>query len=180
MTDPSYDRASRTAQMAAEWSRAQPMIAAFIRSVIPDFHTAEDVLQQTAFVVFEKLDEYDESRPFVTWAISIARYTSMHSLRSYSRDRHVFDSNEIERIANAFSAFQGEAGPMAEALDYCIKKVEGRHRQLLTLKYQKNLSARQIGQQLNMRENAVFTMLSRIRSALRNCIERRIADGGQS
>ena len=37
--------------LATLWTPAQPVIAGFIGSMLPDYHQAQDVLQKTAVVV---------------------------------------------------------------------------------------------------------------------------------
>lgn len=168
------------ASLAVQWTRAQPAVAAFIRSVVPDYHDAQDVLQQTAVVVFKKFNEFDTASDFVAWAIGIARFEVLHARRAGARDHHLFNTEQVSRIADAFVAIRDDFEPMDEALDHCMKKVTGRPRTMLDLKYHDNLTASQIAEQLGMNENAVFTALSRTRSSLRKCIEQRLTEGGDA
>lgn len=85
--------------LAVLWTKAQPAVAAFIRSVVPDYHDAQDVLQQTAIVVFKKFAEFDTSSNFIAWSIGVARFEVLHARRSSARDHHLFDSDEVSRIA---------------------------------------------------------------------------------
>ncbi len=55
------------------WTKAHAVVLSYIRSTVIDFHRAEDVLQETAGTVAEKFSEYDSSRPFLPWALGIAR-----------------------------------------------------------------------------------------------------------
>jgi hypothetical protein len=43
------------------WTKAQPFVAAHIGFLVPDFHRAEDVLQQVAVILVRKFDQYDPS-----------------------------------------------------------------------------------------------------------------------
>ena len=52
------------------------MVAAFVLSIIPDFHQAEDVLQQVAVVLVREFGQFDTSRPFLPWALGIAQLGS--------------------------------------------------------------------------------------------------------
>jgi len=36
---------------------AQPVVAAYVNSMVPDAHAADDLLQETAVVLFRKIDE---------------------------------------------------------------------------------------------------------------------------
>jgi len=64
-----------------EWTKAQPTVAGDISSLTPDFHQAEDILQRAALALIRKLDEYDREKPFVVWAIGVARLEVLKSRR---------------------------------------------------------------------------------------------------
>ena len=64
----------RLRQVTREWALAQPAVAAFLTSVVRDFRERDDLLQDVAVAVIESFESYDESRPFVPWAIGIARH----------------------------------------------------------------------------------------------------------
>ena len=60
-------------QFTRRWTEAQPIVAGYISAVVPDFQEAEDLLQDVAVILLRKFPEYDAQRPFVAWAIGIAK-----------------------------------------------------------------------------------------------------------
>jgi RNA polymerase sigma-70 factor (ECF subfamily) len=58
--------------LAMAWTKAQPAVAAFITSMVGDFHQSEDLLQKTAAAIVIKYDTYDASRSFTAWAHTAA------------------------------------------------------------------------------------------------------------
>ena len=84
------------------WTLAQPVVSAFITSVVRDFTARDDVLQEIAVAVIETFDRYDPERPFVGWALGIARNQVRLYLRRKQRDRLIFDEEIIARLAAAF------------------------------------------------------------------------------
>ncbi len=162
-------------QLAVRWTQAQPTIASFITSLIPDFHDSEDVLQRVAAAVVDKYDEYDPSRPFVAWALGIARIEVLRFRSEGRRDRHVFDDEALDQIAIAYEKVIPDLEEMKKALSQCSRQLRGRARQLLELHYVRGLTPTRIAQQLGLTANAVFVALHRVRVALRKCIESRLA-----
>ena len=65
------------------WTQAQPAVATFIFSAIPDFHEAEDVVQKVAVTVLRKFEDYDRTRSFTAWAMGMAKI----ELRAWRRKR---------------------------------------------------------------------------------------------
>ena len=52
-------------------------IYGFIFALIHDWSAAEDILQDTAQVMWSKFDTFDPGTNFVAWALCIARYQVM-------------------------------------------------------------------------------------------------------
>lgn len=159
------------------WTSAQPGVAAFISAMVPDYHAAEDILQECAAVLLEKFANYDPSRPFLSWAIGVCRLEILARRRRFMIERLVFDDAAIHNIARAYDELGPEVDERIRALRNCADKVQGRHRQLLDLRYNHNLKPRDIAQRLGSTPNATTVALARIRSALRDCIEKLLAKG---
>ncbi|MFM7799197.1 MAG: sigma factor [Planctomycetota bacterium] len=71
----------RTREAFAQWTLAQPAVSAFVHAVVIDRAERDDVLQDVAIAVLESFPSYDPARPFVPWAIGIARHAVADSLR---------------------------------------------------------------------------------------------------
>lgn len=156
------------------WTSAQPVVAAFVASVVRDICDREDVLQETALAVFKSIESYDDRQPFNGWAIGIARNHVGLYLRRRKRDRHVFDESTIACLESAFS--RASASPKLDHLPECMRQLDGRAREMCELRYQENLKPAAIGEQLNMAANAVSKALQRIREQIRLCIETKAAN----
>jgi RNA polymerase sigma-70 factor (ECF subfamily) len=161
--------------LAVLWTKVQPTVAAFIRSMVPHHHDAQDLLQRTAAKTFRSIGSYDPARPFTAWVIAIARNEVRNHWRTRARDRHVFGDEHLELVAATFESLEAEASPMREALLVCLDGLGERSRRLLALKYEEHLDAAAIGGRLAMKANAVLVAIHRVRRALRDCVERRIA-----
>src|SRR5436309_247151 len=95
-------------QFARLWTESQPVVAAFVLSVIPDFHQAEDVLQQVAVVLVREFDRFDASRPFLPWALGIARNLALQSRRDVARrSKHFLSETVLDQIQAAFHESEG-------------------------------------------------------------------------
>lgn len=161
-------------ELTVYWTQAQPIVSAFISSMVQSFQDAEDVLQMTAITLAKKYDQYDRNRPFVAWAIGIAKYEVLTYRRQKAKDRHVFDDAIVDQITQAYQETASELTGLRNALRKCLKEVKGRSRKMLELRYIRELKPTRIGRQLGMTTNAVFVALHRIRVALRDCIEQRL------
>lgn len=154
------------------WTSAQAGVAAFISAMVPDYHAAEDILQECAAILFQKFADYDYSKPFLSWAIGVSRLEILSRRRRFSLEKLVLDDAALENIAIAYDQLGGEVDDRVMALRYCADKVQGRSRRLLDLRYGRNLKPKDIAKQLGSTPNATSVALARIRTALRECIEK--------
>lgn len=161
-------------QFAILWVRAQPALAAFIRSLIPDVQQAEDVLQRVAATLVRKFDQYDASRSFAAWAIGVAKFEVLYFRRERATDRHVFNDEIVESIARSYQLFAEEADPFRVALEQCLGGLAGRAKRAIDLRYTKGLSSPAVAREMNLSAGAVRMLLCRARQALRECIEQQV------
>ncbi len=167
-----------TRQAARLWTLAQPVVSAFVTSVVRDFSARDDVLQEIAVAVIESFERYDSSRSFVGWALGIARNQVGLYLRRVRRDRLVFDDETIGCLASAFGAVSADETPKLDFLQDCLRGLEGRARELCDLRYRQDLKPAAIAEAVGMTANSVAKSLQRIRDQLRECIERKAAAAG--
>lgn len=165
-------------QLAALWTQAQPVVWAYIRTLLPDFHQGEEVLQRVAVTLVRKFETYDPSLPFVPWAIGFARYEVLRYRRDFATDRHRFDSDIVERVAELYQSDEVDFSGFRGALRSCVGKLEGRNRQALLLRYTQDLGPNEIATEMNMSAGAVRQLLHRVRASLRKCIDAVMAKSG--
>ncbi|NBV44367.1 MAG: sigma-70 family RNA polymerase sigma factor [Planctomycetia bacterium] len=165
------DERQRTATRL--WTLAQPAVSAFITGIVRDFRDRDDVLQEVAVAVIESFDRYDPGRPFVPWAIGVARNQVGLYLRRRGRDRLCFDSAALDRVEAAFTAVPAEELHRLDRLRDCIQRLDPRGRQLCDLRYGDDLKPAAIATVMGLSANTVAKALQRVRDRLRECIERR-------
>src|SRR5258708_8332193 len=98
------------------WTAAQPIVGSYIGSLVPDFQEAEDLLQEVALVLLRKFPEYDDRRPFVAWALGVARFEVLHAHRSHARSFVAAQSDLLENVTAACTELTPELDPRATAL----------------------------------------------------------------
>jgi RNA polymerase sigma-70 factor (ECF subfamily) len=153
----------------------QRELRAYVSAAIRDNHAQNDIIQQTALILWRTFDQYDRTRPFATWARGIARNVILQHYRKAGRNPILIEPEALEALLNAFAETQpDDPGLYPEALQLCLAQAPAKSRQLLELRYQLSLSIADIAGRLNSTGNAVNQALIRIRTALQDCIERRM------
>jgi RNA polymerase sigma-70 factor (ECF subfamily) len=161
-------------QFAALWTAAQSTIAAFVRTLIPDYQQADEVLQRVAVTLVRKFDQYDQSRPFAAWAVGVAKYEVLYYRRERATDRHLFGDDIVEQIASRYELLAEDVDPLREALRQCVDQLKGRSHRVIELRYRRGMKSKAIAEEMTLSAGAVRMLLCRVRETLRRCIERRV------
>lgn len=165
----------QTLQATRLWTLAQPVVSAFVTSVVRDFAARDDVLQEVAVAVVESFDRYQAERPFTAWALGIAQNQVRLYLRRRHRDRHVFDEGLIAALSATFEETASEQLRPLDFLKDCLADLQGRGRELCELRYAHDLKPAAIAESVGMTANSVAKALQRIREQLRDCVQRKSA-----
>ncbi len=72
----------------------------------------------------------------------------------------------------------GDGFDYVEALQKCLAKLQGQQRRVLDMFYGEAFSRIQIAEAMNMSEDGIKSLLRRVRTALRNCVQTRL--GGKT
>jgi len=161
------------------WVEAQPTLAAYITSCVGDFHEAEDILQEVSLVLHRKFAEYDSARPFIAWALGVARNEILNQRRTRARSFICYQGELMDRVTNTYMELAPMLDDRIKALRHCLGKVEGRSAEALRLRYETDMKPQEISEHMGIRPVAVRVLLSRAREWLRQCVERVLAAQGK-
>lgn len=157
------------------WLKAEPAVSAYVFASVSRFHDAEDVVQRIAQELARRFDEFDFNRPFAAWALWIAKSRVIDFYRAEHRTRVVFSHELLGQLADTIAAQADGRSNRREALEACLEELPPKSRRLLDLRYVEELSADEMAQETGSTSGSVRVLLSRVRTVLASCIERRLA-----
>ena len=158
--------------------RNQPALRGLILGIVTDINRAEDVLQDVFFVVTDKADSFTLGTNFLAWAMQIARYRIKELAREDLAAGASLTPDLIDRLVETYRP-NDQHDEMLQKLNDCVERLSPSARQLLTLRYQGRLKPGQIAKDRGLAVETVYSVLSKTRAALRECVERRMkATGG--
>jgi len=157
-------------------TRSQRKLHAYIFSLVWNPADADDILQETNIVLLKKAAEFDASRDFLPWALTIARFQTLAGLKRRQRLRFVFD----EALASFLADEAAREDPVLEArrlaLATCLQKLPTSHRDLLVRRYQPKAVVGEMAAALGLSLKTLSDRLRRIRAKLLDCITRTLAE----
>jgi RNA polymerase sigma-70 factor, ECF subfamily len=156
----------------------EPRIFAFIRSLVFARADAEDILQETALVLWEKFDQFEPGTRFDRWAFCIAHYQVMYHRQKKARDRLRFSDELIEQLGEDMVAESQHLEATQHALAQCLEKLPATDHQLIRQRYREGITNRDVARDSGRSESAVSRALNRIYLRLLFCIEGTLARDG--
>ncbi len=153
---------------------SQNRLYAYVLSLLFDRDRSRDVLQQTNLVLLEKETEFERGSNFFAWAARVAHYEVLADRRRRVRDRHLFSDELLALIAAQSTAATADLDQRAAALGECLKRLSPEHRDLLAQRYRPGGGVAALAQSLGKTPNAVSATLHRVRSALIDCVSRKL------
>ena len=151
----------------------QRPLRAYLLAATGKLHDADDLSQAVWEVLWKKQDEYDEARPFKAWCFGIARLEVLKWRQAHARSREVLSGETLERLAETGTECAEHISSRQAFLLDCVAELGVLPRRVVDLKYGEGRRSKEIGEMVNRSTSAIDMMLSRIRRALRDCVERR-------
>jgi RNA polymerase sigma-70 factor (ECF subfamily) len=169
------DAVDRSKQLMMLMTRHQRQIFAYIYTLVPDRHDAEDLLQETSLVVCEKFHEFTPGTDFVAWACQIAWWRIRYSRQKFARSKVVFDDEVLEAVARTAGEMVNELDERHEALAGCLKKLPARDRELVLTRYEPGSGVAEAARRSGRSMDAAYKALNRLRKLLHDCVTNQLA-----
>lgn len=153
----------------------EPEVLRSVLVFIPQRADARDIVQDTAVALWKHFPEYDPSRPFVNWACGFARIEVRRFLRKAAR-RAALTEKAAEALMASASAQAALHEERERHLQDCLGSLPAEQRRVLNGYYSEEQPVETLAQTHNRSVEAVYKMLQRIRRALLDCMERKMAE----
>ncbi len=160
-----------------ELAKAQRPLLAFLHALSGGpLQVAEALRSDVNLVLMRQRDRYDESRPFLPWARTLAVLEYKHWISARQRDRHSFSEETMALLAETPAPEEAETPQdrLLELLDEARKELTPEMNFLLTRYYWYNESLSEIGRQLNRTPGSLARSLAYIRGNIRKAIAKQL------
>lgn len=172
------DTDARWARYVAGIAKAQPGLRSFLRTLLPCPGDADDVLQETNLILWQKREEYDSTRDFGPWARRIAYFQTLAHLKKRSRSRESRFSEEMaESLAVECERRADALEDRIQALRICLDKLPGDERELVEARYGTGASVKVMAGEIGRSADALSMHLYRVRQKLAECISKSLRGG---
>jgi RNA polymerase sigma-70 factor, ECF subfamily len=147
-----------------------------VAAMLLDTQQTEDLVQQTFVNAYRHLDRFEPGRDFGRWLKEIARNLVRHELRTRCREDHRLELYRRHLLSACDDpAVTDTEDHLAGVLARCEQKLPVEAAELVNLRYRRALDFGQIAAQIGRTVEATRQQLARIRLALRDCIQKQLA-----
>jgi RNA polymerase sigma-70 factor (ECF subfamily) len=156
----------------------QRRINSYILSLVPNFNDADDIMQETAAVMWKKFEGFEVGTDFAAWGLKVAHYCILEYRKKKGKDRLVFSEKIFQQISNITCQTPDKTDDRINHLRHCIEKLKPGDQRLLRGRYELNCNASNLAAQLDRSTQYIYKHLARIHHSLNLCVKRALRQEG--
>lgn len=159
----------------------QSAVRAYVAGLGVPPDDVDDVAQEVYLEFYKGGSSVPEGVDPLRWLKGVARNLCMDRFRRARRreDRRMEALAAILDRAPVACPRAADRPDLPEALERCLGLLPPASRRAVDLRYAHSLTSAAVGRRLGMSSEAVRILLFRVRAALRDCLERRLAGEGR-
>lgn len=172
MDDATPDAPSdKRSDFLARFLEIETSLYRYVCAVAPVPQDARDIVQETALALWEHDDRYDRSRPFLPWALRVARNKArQHAEKAGRFPRLLEDEALLDLIVSESEEYRGNTDDRRAHLQQCLGKLRPDHFRLVQGYYWQRKEVEPLATEMNTTVEGIYKRLQRIRSQLEQCI----------
>jgi len=147
-------------------------IYSYILMLVANHNNADDIMQETTIVMFEKFDSFEKGSDFFAWAITIAKYKTFEFLKKQKREKVIFNQEIINLLGEESKERFDKQKEWLDALKKCVSLLPKTDHQLVNLRYHENISITAIAARFGCSFQKIYREMARINNTLIYCVRR--------
>ena len=148
----------------------QKSIYAFILAMVRNCHDADDIMQETVTLMWDRFDEFIPGSNFGAWGTQIARFKVLKHYNQKQKQTSHFGDELLDKIADCASGKLESMEERLSALQHCVNKLSERDRRLIRIRYEQNLTMKDIADRVDRPIGGIYKAMARIHDALHRCV----------
>jgi len=152
-------------------------IYGFVRALVPNWNDVDDIIQETASVMWSKFDQFEKGTNFPAWALKIAHNQVLNYCKCRKKDRLCFSQTALEGIAHKSMNDLQNTDERLSLLRNCLQKLQTGELSLIQMRYAPGGSTKSLSQQTGKNLHVLYRHLNKIHAKLLMCIRRTMAEG---
>lgn len=171
-SQPPSDPTARVDEFMQLYTRHQRRLYVYLLSLVHNVTDAEELLQESSYILWKKFDEFRPGSNFGAWACRIAYLETLKFRQRRGQGELPLSPQFLERVADKMAEFSDVLELRTEIFNDCMDRLSEPDRELITRRYAPGASVKELAAELNRPARSVSKSLVRIRKVLIECIDR--------
>jgi RNA polymerase sigma-70 factor (ECF subfamily) len=147
-------------------------LKAYIYTLNRDWDSVDDIMQETLMSIMKSAENYRQGSEFLPWALTIARRRTYDFYKKHKDSKVVFLEDICESLEVEYLLQESEQAQEQQIryLQKCLKKLSPDNQLILRMKYFEKMKVDDVSKKLGRSFLAVQSILDRLRTKLKKCI----------
>jgi RNA polymerase sigma-70 factor (ECF subfamily) len=151
-------------------------IYGYVRALIPNWSDIDDIIQETASVMWSKFDEFEKGTNFSAWALKISHLQVLNYCKNKKRDKLYFSDQVMQSLSDKIAAQNQNADERMAVLKQCLLRLHPNERTLMQMRYEPGATTKSVSQQTGKETHVLYRLFNKIHAKLLLCIRRTLAE----
>ena len=152
----------------------------YVLSLLKNSADAQDVVQETAVVLWKKFNSYEPETSFKAWACRIALYETMNYRRKKANRQRILSEKVMQELTEVYIENDSILEERRDHLKGCLEKLPDEDSKLVEERYSSDITIGEVAANVGVTANTLYKRLHRIRTQLYECINRTMAGEGRA
>ena len=171
-------RPDNTDYFVRQLMQQRKRIYAFILTLVGNSSDADDIMQDTAALMWQKYHQSEEIRDFAALGLQIAHFKVLEFRKKQYGSKIQFNSELFESVLGGAVTMEEKMDERFEALKKCLSKLDDTSRKLVQAQHQKGQTIKDIAASLNMSQHIAYKRIGRLHDQLLRCVHRTLKQEG--
>ncbi len=150
----------------------------FVLMMMHNYSDADDLMQDTVSLMWEKFDTFKPDTDFAVWGMKIARNLVMNFRRKKQNKQLQLSQEALSQIMTFANEIDNESEDRQRALGKCLQKLPVLDQKLVSLRYEEDNTMRRVAELTGRSRDGIYQTMSRIHRVLQICINRTLSTWG--
>ena len=151
-------------------------IYGYVRALIANWSDVNDIIQETASVMWSKFDEFNEGTNFSAWALKIAHFQVLNYCKMKKKDKIYFSERVIEQLSDQITSKDQNTDERLNILKQCLQKLQAGERDLIQMRYEPGATTKSVSEKTGKELHILYRLFDKIHIKLLYCIRRTLSE----
>jgi RNA polymerase sigma-70 factor, ECF subfamily len=151
-------------------------IYGYVRALVPNWTDVDDIIQETASVMWSKFGEFEPGTNFSAWALRIAHFQVLCYCKNKKNDKLYFNEETMNSLTERILTSKQNSDERLSVLKKCLGQLQGNEKSLIEMRYESGATTKSVADQTGKEPHFLYKLFNKIHAKLLICVRRNMAE----